>query len=178
MPTLYEITEEYREIFALLEESEGEWTPEIASRVEALDGEYDQKIQNIALFILDLEGEQKKIKDEVSRLNARMITARKKAESLSKYLLSSLEFSGRKVKTTLVSVWAQNSAPSVVIDDLAAIPDCYKTATVKAMLPRIPESLRALATVEPSKTAIKEAIDGGETVPGARFEFRKHLRIK
>ncbi len=178
MPTLYEITEEYRDIFALLEESEGEWTPEIASRVEALDGEYDQKIQNIALFILDLEGEQKKIKDEISRLNARMITAKKKAESLSKYLLSSLEFSGRKVKTTLVSVWAQNSAPSVVIDDLAAIPDCYKTATIKTSLERIPESLRALATVEPSKMAIKEAIDGGETVPGARFEFRKHLRIK
>ncbi len=178
MPTLYEITEEYRDIFALLEESEGEWTPEIASRVEALDGEYDTKIQNIALFILDLEGEQKKIKDEISRLSAHMITAKKKAESLSKYLLSSLEFTGRKVKTTLVSVWAQNSPPAVVVDDLAALPDFFKTATVKAPLERIPESLRALATVEPSKTAIKEAIDNGETVPGARFEFRKHLRIK
>ena len=178
MPTLYEITEEYRDIFALLEESEGEWTPEIASRVEALDGEYDTKIQNIALFILDLEGEQKKIKDEISRLSAHMITAKKKAESLSKYLLSSLEFTGRKVKTSLVTVWAQNSPPSVVVDDLAALPDFFKTATVKTSLERIPESLRALATVEPSKTAIKEAIDGGETVPGAHFEWRKHLRIK
>jgi len=77
-----------------------------------------------------------------------------------------------------VTVWAQNSPPSVVIDDLAALPDFFKTATVKTSLERIPESLRALATVEPSKTAIKEAIDGGEEVPGARFEFRKHLRIK
>jgi len=45
-------------------------------------------------------------------------------------------------------------------------------------LERIPESLREIATVEPSKTAIKEAIDNGEEVPGAHFEWRKHLRIK
>jgi len=107
-----------------------------------------------------------------------MITAKKKADALSKYVLSSLEFTGRKVKTSLVTVWAQNSPPSVVVDDLAALPDFFKTATVKAPLERIPESLREIATVEPSKTAIKEAIDNGEEVPGAHFEWRKHLRIK
>ena len=178
MASLYEITESYREVFALLEESEGELTPEIAARLEALDGEYDTKIQNIALFILDLEADKKKIKDEISRLSANAINTQKKIESLSKYVLGSLEFTGRKVKTHLVSVWAQNSPPSVVIDDLAAIPDCYKTATIKTSLERIPESLRELATVEPSKTAIKEAIDNGEEVPGAHFEWHKHLRIK
>ena len=178
MPSLYEITESYREVFALLEESEGEWTPEIASRMEALDGEYDQKIQNIALFILDLEAEKKKIKDEISRLSTRVITTQNKIEALSKYVLSSLEFTGRKVKTHLVSVWAQNSPPSVVVDDLAVLPDFFKTATVKTSLERIPESLRELATIEPCKTAIKEAIDNGEEVPGVHLEWRKHLRIK
>ena len=69
----------------------------------------------------------------------------------------------KKVETTSGRMTVAASPESTVIDDAAIIPSEYQRTTIK---------------VEPDKTAIKQAIQAGHSVPGAHLEQRKSIRIK
>lgn len=155
--TLYEINEQIQKAIELGFDPE---TGEIldSSALEALEIARDEKVENICLYIKDLNAEAKAIAEEAKTLTARKNHAEKKAESLRNYLQMML--AGEKFKTSRCSV-SYRKTTAVLITDEAALPE---------------DMVRV--TIEPNKTAIKDAIKTGKTVPGAQMEERQSMIIK
>jgi len=103
------------------------------------------------------------------------------------YLVRCIELSGqKKVEADNGSLAIQANPESVEITDLDAVPDEFKTVTVKmpAAVYRNLLNYEILlkdydATWTASKTAIKEALKQGRDVPGADTRFGKwSLRVR
>lgn len=155
---------EYDELFLRLVESDGLFidteSGEVfeAEEIEKLAIEKEKKQENIALYIKELKAEAKALDEEKKRIEARKTAAENRAESLKNYLMSSL--AGEKFKTARVSVSYRKSS-SVEVTDEAALDDKFFKIEKKV-----------------SKTAIKEAIEAGETVKGAHIEEKQGMIIK
>jgi esterase/lipase superfamily enzyme len=101
------------------------------------------------------------------------LTARKKAmqnrhDSLKDYLLVNMQANGIteiSAPNYMFTAKLQHNPVSVIIDDESLIEDCYKT------IPPPP-------VAQISKTLIKEAIQGGDVVPGAHLESKMRVVIK
>ena len=107
----------------------------------------DEKIENCALWIKDINGDIEKVSKEIERLSAIKSALTNKAKNIREYV--SMALGGEKYKTERISIYFTHPE-SVEITDEATIPDEY----IKVIK-------------EPMKTAIKEAIKAGKTVPGA-----------
>lgn len=103
------------------------------------------------------------------------------------YIVRCIELTGsKKVEADNGSLAIQANPESVEITDLEAVPDEFKTVTVKmsaVMYRRICDDLIDLdfldVTYTASKTQIKEALKAGREVPGADTRFGKwSLRVR
>ena len=65
---LWAITDELQEVGALIGDNDGEMTPELEARLDALGGELTEKVERIALYIRESELEALKAKAEKDRL--------------------------------------------------------------------------------------------------------------
>lgn len=131
--------------------------------LEALEGEREEKIESIALYVKELRNEAFAIAQEEVKLKNRRQAKEKKAERLEEYLKSSLlGFGSKKFETPRV-VLSFRSSKSVVITDESKLDEKYMKAKV-------------VVTVD--KTAIKDALDKGEVVEGAAIEEKQNLQIK
>lgn len=155
---------EYDELFLRLVESDGLFidteSGEVfeAEELEKLAIEKETKQENVALYIKELKAEAKALDEEKKRIEARKTAAENRAEYFKRYLESSL--AGEKFKTARVSVSYRKSS-SVEVTDEAALDDKFFKIEKKV-----------------SKTAIKEAIEAGETVKGAHIEEKQGMIIK
>lgn len=167
MSSLYLIDNEIRELLengfnmACVDLETGEIDEVKAQEyLEALQIERAVKIENIALYIKNLESDATEIKAEEKNLKARRETKERKAQRLREYLTNSLN--GSKFETARVAL-AFRSSKQVIIDNLDTIDKAYIKEEVK---------------ITADKTAIKKAIDNGETVNGAHIEEKQNLQIK
>lgn len=156
---------EYDELFLRLIESDNgvfidSETGEVfeAEELEKLAIEKETKQENVALYIKELKAEAEALKAEKKRIDARISAAENRAEYLKNYLMGSLN--GEKFKTARVAVSYRKSS-SVEVTDEAALEDKFFKIEKKV-----------------SKTAIKEAIEAGETVKGAHIEEKQGMIIK
>ena len=121
------------------------------------------KWENIGLYIKNLTADAEKIKAEEKALCERRKAAEKRAESLKKYLLGSMELVGdRKFETPRLAVSLRKSS-SVFVDDLNKIPQKF---------------IKRKEEVSADKAAIKKAINAGEEVAGARIVERNSIGVK
>lgn len=161
---LYEITNIFAEFAYRLDQAE---TPEDLEACQvALQGieySFDEKIENIAKVVRNIEAESKAYKEEEQRLKAKKQSAEKKVEFLKQYMFDSMEFLGKeKVQAGVFTVSIRNNGPSVQVLDEASIPEEY------------------FIEQEPKldKTSIKNAIKQGKEVPGAELIRTRSLQIK
>ena len=119
-----------------------------------------EKLDNIADFILDMEGSAQAAADEMDRLAKRMKSFQSAENRMREYVLRIMEMRGvETVQCSTVTLRRKENPVTVEITNPEMIPDKLK---------RVPPA----PPPQPDKTAIKEAIKSGETVPGARL-FRK-----
>ena len=155
--TLYEINEQIKKAIELgFDPETGEILDE--SALEQLQMDRDEKIENICLFIKDLKAEAAALDAEKKNLDTRAIVAKRKSDSLSRYLQAMLD--GEKFKTARCSV-SYRKTQAVQIVDEDAIPEEFI---------RIKE--------EPDKVSLKEALKEGHEIPGAFLETRQSMIIK
>ena len=130
-------------------------------RLEALELERDTKISNIACWIKDLKAEAEAIKTEKQALDKRQRVAENKAEQLKNYLSGFLN--GAKFKDARVSISYRTSTSTQIDEglDINSLPDEFKKVTV-----------------EPSKTAIKEALQNGQEIAGCRLVQNTSIQIR
>lgn len=132
---------------------------EAAQAIEQLSMAREEKIENLALYYKNLTAEAKALKNEKLALEARQSAAEKKAESIKKYLASSMN--GEKYKSEKVAIsWRKSE--SVSVDENAFLPDDYMT--FKEPVPNL--------------TAIKKALKAGEKIDGATLTSSNNIQIK
>lgn len=146
-----------------------EETGELMTIEQALDQLHmmkTEKVENIALFIRNLDAESVALKAEEERFAKRRKAAEAKSERLRAYLLSALtkeDGTTEKVKTTRVNVSVRLSGPSVVFTDESLLPMEFKIQKIE---------------VKPDKASIKEVLSRGIEVPGAKLERGRSVIIK
>ena len=159
---LYELTQNYLNLLDLLENPEVP-AEMVQAALEEVEGNFEDKAENIIKLIKSVEGDIKAYKEEEIRLSTRRRTLENKVINLKVYLESSLKAIGKKeIKGKLFTLKIQKNAPSVVIDDLNTIPKEY-----------LKESLILV-----DKTKLKEDLKNGLEIAGARLEASESLRIR
>lgn len=149
--TLYEIDS------AILECIDPE-TGEIVDfeKLEALQMEREEKIEKIALWYKNLMADAEAIKAEKTILGEREAAARRKAESLKKWLQTALN--GSKMSTPKVVIGFRKSEAVEIENEeefIAAVQRAGRDDLLTFKEPTI------------NKTALKAAIKAGESVNGA-----------
>ena len=128
--------------------------------LDALELEKKEKLENIGLWIRNLEAEKDAVSNQKKIFADREARLGKKIDSLKGYLTYALD--GQKFSTDKVSVSFRKSQ-SVKITDEHLVPDSY---CEMQMVRR------------PNKTNIKEALKRGETVMGAELLEKQNISVK
>ena len=159
--SLYQINAEIEQAWsAAVDPETGEIiSEEAAQAVEQLSMAREEKIENLALYWKNLTAEAEALKNEKLALAARQSATEKKAESIKKYLASSMN--GEKYKSEKVAIsWRKSE--SVSVDANAFLPDDYMT--FKEPVPNL--------------TALKKALKAGEQIDGATLVTSNNIQIK
>lgn len=120
MSTLYELTGQYLALMEIAEEAD----PDVLKdTLEGIDGEIEDKADNYAKVIKNLEGESKTIEEEIERLGRKKKGIDNSIDSIKKNLERCMIITGkRKFKTTFFSFGIQKNAPSVNVKDESKVP--------------------------------------------------------
>lgn len=163
--TLFELAEQY-ENFAQLAADEDLPPEAIADTFETLSGEFEEKADNIACIIKELEAQAEAIKVQENILNARRLTKEANAKRLKELLSSQMQRIGKdKIDTDRNLISFRKSTALVIQDE-----EDFKQRN------------RDLCSVEEKVTiprkAITDLLKSGAEVYGATLETRRNLQIK
>ena len=166
---LYEIADTYRAFMAAVDAGE---IPEdaVADTLDGIEGEFDQKVDNIACLIKELRLEAQAIKEEADRLTARQRQKQAAADRLAQYLQAHMQAMGKgKIETARNRITIKkNPASCKILDEdtvlgflqLHGMADCYKQET----------------TIK--KRELLMRLKDGEEIPGAALDVGERIEIK
>lgn len=162
MSTLYELTGEFLMLAELAEEEDIDDTI-INDTLEGLDFEFEAKAECYAKVIRQLECDAESIDKEMSRLDERKKRLKNNAARIKKNLENAMIATNKtKFKTLLFGFGIQKNPPSVVIDDVDAVPDQY-------IVPQEPKI---------DKAAIKNVLKESGDTSWAHLVQTESLRIR
>lgn len=170
MLKLYEIPAAYADLIADLEDNDGEWTPELEARFEALGDNLEQKVERIVAVIRDKETLAQAADSEIERLTKLARSRKRAAAGLKDYLLRNLTTMGLpKMTTRLCEVRVQrNGVPSI---KWTGTPEEIPAELRKEVPPPAPEldkeRVRALFKADP-----------GQLPAQVLVEYGSHVRIR
>ena len=160
--TLYEIE---TAILNCIDEETGEILD--FQQLEELQMERDAKIENIALYIKDLEAEAAAIKAEETALTERRKAKENRGKRLREYLAQALD--GAKFETARVALSFRTSTKCEITDSVSCLEYLEKHDYEKCIKYKEPEL---------SKTEITKLLKAGETIPGAVLAENQNLQLK
>ncbi len=162
MSTLYEITGQYRELYEMLESADELEMKIITDTLEGMDGELEEKADNYAKIMADLDAVALKFEKEADRLAARAEQLRNRIRVLKDRLKAAMILCDRrKFKTDFYSF-------SICKNGGVAPMDVDEAAVTEDYMKQIPDT-----------TKIREALTEGKVLPFAVLKERgEHLRIK
>lgn len=156
--TLFEIDKAILDFNYEVDEETGEILN--AEELDHLEMARDQKLENIGLFIKNIEAEAAAVKAEKDNMAARQKSLESKAESLRKYAAYALR--GEKFSTAKVA-FSYRKSESVDIAEGAAVPAEY---------------LKTEVIVKPDKMRLKKALKAGAEFEGVTLVTKQNLQIK
>ena len=154
MASLYEIN---AEIESCVDIETGEILD--IEKLEKLQIAFDEKVENIALWVKNLNAEAEAINKEKDSLAVRQKVCENKALGLKNYLSSFLN--GQKFKTARVSI-SYRKSESVEVTDVSALdPEYYKVVYPEA-----------------DKTKVKDALKKGVILEGVSLVEKQNIQIR
>ena len=161
--TLYEIDNAIREVLESAADPEtGELVDEaLLEQYDKLIMDRDQKVENIGLYIKNLEADAAAIKAEAKNLTARAKAAENKAEHLRNYMQFCLN--GQKFQSPRLSVSFRRS---------------QKVEVDQNRLFEIPDDYLRYKDPEVDKKRVSEALKAGEDIPGCTLVDSVSMIIK
>ena len=122
----------------------------------------EDKADNYAVIIADLNAQEAKLKTEIDRLTKRRQTLINNADRMKQSLQQAMETVGKeKMKTDYYSYTIQKNPPKLVLDDEEIVPEDY-----------------FVTKRELDKALLKDALKAGQEVRGAHLEQTESLRIR
>ena len=156
---LFEMTAEAKELYELLEQGEID-TVTFCDTIEALGA--NEKLENYVYVQKTLEAEIEAHKAEKERHEARIKSLTANVERLKKAEIAFIQATGAtKAKAGTFMLTVRENKVTTILDE-SKIPEAY-------MKPQPPK---------PDKTAIKKAIEAGESVEGATIEISYSVSAK
>ena len=164
---LYEIEERYEDFLSLIEEEE---IPDEAVKdtLEAIEGEFTEKIDNIACLVKNLDAQTLAIEGEIKRLTQRKKTKENNIKRLKRYVYDNMNWLGKKKIETPRSVVSVRKNPMKVFLEEGFINWAKENA----------DDLLKYTEPTVNKSAIKEAINDGREVKFAQLKQDERLEIK
>jgi predicted small secreted protein len=166
--TLYNIDNKILEIIErgfVVDEDTGEIIDaheEVSAKLEELEFDRTAKIENIALYIKNMESLVVSLKAEEKALADRRRAREKRIENLKNYLTSSMVAANENgIETSKVCISFRKSESVVVNEEI---------------LDR--KYFNEKVSYTPDKTAIKKALKDGATIDGAYIETKQNLQIR
>lgn len=161
--SIFQIGQEFHNLEILLEETGGELTPEVEQALKINEQELSHKAEGYLSIIRRNEAEADIIANEIKRLQELKKVRENKVKALKENVKQAMVlFNVKKIPFATGSITLANSK-AVDITDENSLPEKYIT--------------KKLVTA-PDKTAIKKAIESGETIEGASIKESPYLLIK
>ena len=136
----------------------------------SIEGEFNEKAENVAVYIKNLTADINEMKAEEKRLKSRRVSAENQVERMKKYLLNSMQAIGvKKISMPRARITLRLSAESVVVENEKALIDWAI---------RHDETILKYQEPELKKTDIKELLRMGEKIPFARLERKESVMLK
>lgn len=162
MKTLFEIGNEYLEIYRFLEDNGGEITPEIETALAINKSNLQEKSQNYISLIKEIEGRSRTVEIEIKRLQA----LKKRNDTFVLKLKENIANAMRmleidEIRTDLNKINFRKSK-SVQIEDIEMLPNDCVIIEKKPI----------------SKTELKKRIENGEVINGVSIIENLNLQIK
>ena len=163
---LYELTSSYLQLQELLEESVDDQL--LADTLEAVQGEYDVKMEAYAKVIKNLEANMDALKVEAKRLTDKRKVLENNIDRLKKAMFDSMKAVGKtKAGGQLFTVAIQKNGGKLPV-----------IMAADADLSILPDQL-VVVTETPALDAIRELLEAGKVVEGFSLGQRgESLRIK
>lgn len=161
--SLYQIRAEHLYLLKLIEESEGELTPEIEAGLMLSQDQFQEKAVSYGFVLKTFDNTTDVIAAEIKRLQELKDKSEKRKELFKQRLSEAMiQFGVEKIETPLLKLSFRKSE-SVEITDENLLPDDYKIEKT---------------TYSPDKTKIKYYIKEGSIVPGAELITKQNLQVK
>lgn len=163
--SLYQLSENYRQALDCLTDPELDLPPAaINDTLEGLTGELEDKAVNVAKFLRNMEATAEAIKIAEAEMAKRRKALENRVQWLKNYIKGSMEACGiSQVECPYFKLSIQKNPASVNVLDEDKIPAEFKEQVISWKI---------------DKTAIKEAIKSGGTIPGAELINGTRLAIK
>lgn len=147
---IFEIEAELKELYDNLLDENGDLDYEIVEQLEYLTLAREEKIENTALYVKNIDYEIEALKAEKKKIDQRIKSRQKKQDFLKNLLGSTLL--GQKFRTARTSISFRRSTQVQVDENF-----------IEYAKEKYPELVRTKITEAPDKTKIKEILaDGGE----------------
>jgi septal ring factor EnvC (AmiA/AmiB activator) len=161
----FELAAQYRRLAEMLAERHDD-EQLIADTLESMSGPLDERLENLAKMVRNMETAANGVEKTIDSLEARHAALRRGAERGRKLILELMQTSRRdRVTTALFSLAVKKNPPVVVVDRETDLPPAYLTQH------EAPPPM-------PNKKAIAAALKAGIEVPGARTEQGVRLDIQ
>lgn len=162
---IFDLSEQYVKFAAVAEDME--LPPEaVADTFEALDGEFDDKADNLACIIKELTAAAKDIKEQEDALKARRRAKENAAERIKSLLSMSMQRIGRERIDTARNLITFRKSTGLRIEDEDDFVQRHRDLCKVETVVTIP------------KKEITDRLKAGEEISGATLETRQNLQIK
>lgn len=181
--SMYQIRGEHLGLLKLIEEADGELTPEIEEQLTLSQDEFESKAISYGYVVKMHEDVEEILDKEIKRLQALKAKAGKRADKFKETLDKGMkEFGVEKIKTETLTLSYRTSKPVELAEDFDETFLSNVTIEVKpkesapAEIEKLIEFFDVKA--QPSKTRIGEALKAGAEISGAKIIEKKNLQIK
>ena len=162
---LYEIKDLYSLFYDKVEAGEID-EDAIVDTLESIDGEFEDKADNIACLIKNLLAESDAIKAEEKTLKDRRESKERRAESLKNYLSITMQQIGKSKIETARNAISFRKSTSLQITDEALFMEKYPELVVTKIVNSIP------------KKEVTDAIKAGGAFVGTELVEKQNIQIK
>ena len=154
MPSIFELTKDQEELKRKVED--GLFSEEdVADTFEGMEHELNDKISSYCHVINSMSADQATIENEIKRLQGLLSEKKNQIKSIKRTLITGLSgIEKTKFDTGLFKGHIRKGSQSVNVLNPSDIPSDY---------------IEVKVTEAPDKTAIKNALKSGESVPGAEL---------
>ena len=163
--SLYELSSTYLKALDDLTDPELDLPLEVVNdTLEALGDEMETKAINVTKFMRNMEATANAIKEAETQMAKRRKALENRIKWMKDYLKGSMEHTGiTKIECPYFKLSIQKNPTSVSITNEESIPSQFKEQVISWKI---------------DKTAIKNAIKSGETIPGAELLNGTRLAIR